>query len=461
MGEVLQIVNANGLPFHRRPDGLYATGYGTSTKHDYNLDYGWKDQLGFMDFYRQYTRNALATAAVEKTIAKTWQTMPALWESEKPADTPDEAAIAERFRDRNIWRSLMTADKRSMVGAYAAAIVIVRDGLPLDQPVGRLSSIDDLVSVIPAWEGQVEVADWDTDPRSETYAEPKMFRFQEFEPQRQHGRPNRFTNIHPSRVIIWSDDGTVNCRSDLEPGFNDLVDSEKLKGAGAEGFWKSSRGSPMVTAPQGVSAQDVRQMMGAATNTEAMDKVNEQVDAWNAGFDKALMMGGFNVEPLTITLPQPKEFWEVSVQAFAASMSIPFKILVGNITGERSSTEDAREWAQTCMSRRENMCIPAIREFVRRLVEWGALPEKDWVVGWESLLDATPDELLDRGVKMATIQKGLTELIYLPDEIRETTGFAPSDEIEGWDEYVAEQEEKAAQALEDAQASMVEESPEQ
>lgn len=449
------LVNAS-TAIRERLQKAFPWAYGTSTKHDYYTDYGWKRDLEFRDFYQAYLRNSLASAAIDKTIGKTWETLPAIWESEKPSDTPDEVAIANRFRERNIWQGLMNADRRGMVGAYSAAIIIVRDGLELSAPVGRLSSIDDLVNIIPAWEGQLQVSEWDTDPRSDTYAEPLMFQFSEFEPGRTYGKPQQFTNIHPSRVLIWSEDGTVNGRSDLEPGFNDLIDMEKIKGAGGEGFWKSSRGAPIISAPQGMSPADARQMMGATTNADALDKINEQVDDFQSGFDKALMLGGFEVSPLTITLPQPKEFFEVSVQAFAASMGIPFKILVGNITGERSSTEDAREWAKTCMSRRENIVLPALNAMIRRFVEWGMLADKDWVIGWDSLLDATPDELLDRGVKMATIQSSFgEELVYLPNEVRETTGFAPKDEIEGWDEYLAEREEKAAQALEDAQASMV------
>ena len=184
---------------------------------------------------------------------------------------------------------------------------------------------------------------------------------------------------------------------------------------------------------------DARAMMGAHSNSEALDKINEQVDDFQGGFDKALMLGGFKVSPMTITLPQPKEFFEVNAQSFAASMQIPYKVLVGNITGERASTEDAREWARTCMSRRVNLAIPQIEDFVRRLVAWGALPKGEWTVGWPSLLDATPDELLDRAGKMSTINnQNQNELVFLPDEIRETAGFAPGADVDGWDEYAAE-----------------------
>ena len=460
MGEVLRIVNADGLPYRKRADGIYAAGgIGTSDKHSYAKDFGWKELPEFADFWQCYNRNSLANAVVDKTITKTWETIPELWESEKPADTPTEQVIAKQFKLKNIWRSMMQADLRSMVGAYSGAILIVRDGLTLDQPVGRLKSIEDLVNVIPAWEVQLTVAEWDTDPRSETYAEPLMFQFSEFQLENRQSKPSKFTRIHPSRVLIWSDDGTVNCRSDLEPCFNDLIDAEKIRGAGGEGFWKSSRGALIISAPNGMSYQDVARAMGGGTPEEVKEKLDGKVDDFVSGFDKQAMFGGMDAEVMNIALPQPKEFWEICVQSIAATYGMPFKELIGNVTGERASTEDARGWAQKCMSRRENRAIPAINEMVRRLVEWGALPDKDWVIGWKSLLEASPDEAMARAVQMAEINaKNQSEPMFMDDEIREAAGYAAKDEVDGWSEFIAERDsraqERADAEMEAALASM-------
>lgn len=427
-----------------------------NTKHDYAKDYGWPEELCFEQLHRMYCRSGIAAAGVDKTIAKTWQTMPALWESETPAESSAEKAIAKHFAKRKIWRALMDADRRSMVGCYAGAIILLRDGQRLDQPVTRVPrGIENLVGIIPAWEGQLTVAEWDNVETSETYGEPLFFQFNEAAVGDAQVTGKSQIRIHRDRILIVSDDGTLNCRSALEPGFNDLSDAEKIRGAGGEGFWKSARGAPIIEAPQGVTLDDMMRGMGAATADEVKDKLNDKVDDFQAGFDKALMIGGFQAKPMTITLPQPKQFWEPCVQGFAASLSIPFKILVGNITGERASTEDAQEWAQTCMSRRDNRVLPMMQDFIDRLVAWGVLDKKDWVIGWDSLTDATPDQKLDRAAKMSAInaQSG-AEPVFLPDEIREEAGYASSDEIEGWDEFMAEREERAREA-DDAQTERV------
>jgi hypothetical protein len=438
---------------------LFPWAYGFSTKHDYAKDYGWPEQLCFDQLHRMYSRSGLAAAAVDKTIGKTWQTMPALWESEEPAESTAEEEIRKHFARRKIWRSFMDADRRSMVGEYAGAIILVRDGKQLDQPVERVAKgIENVVGVIPAWQGQLTVAEWDTIQTSETYGEPLFFQFDEqaLGSTQTTATGKSQIRIHRDRILIWSDDGTLNCRSALEPGYNDVSDAEKIKGAGGEGFWKSARGAPIVEAKDGQDIKTVMQSMGFNTADEAKKALDERVDDFQSGFDKFLMIGGFQAKPMQITLPQPKEFWEPCVQSFAASMSIPFKVLVGNITGERASTEDAQEWAQTNMSRRENRVLPVLYEFIERLVAWGVLEKKDWTIGWDSLLEDSPDDKLGRAKIMSEINQTLgAEPAFLPDEIRETAGFKPSDEVEGWDEFLAEREERARQEAEDAATEAV------
>lgn len=435
-----------------RTQRLAPWGYNSSTKHDYAKDYGWPDELSFEQLHRMYSRSGIATAAIDKTISKTWQTMPALWESEKPGQSKSESDIRKHFARRKIWRALMDADRRSMVGCYSGAIILLRDNKKLEEPVDRVAKgIESVAGIIPAWEGQITVAEWDQDQLSETYGEPLFYQFDEqMVGDSTSAAVKTSVRIHRDRMLIWSDDGTINCRSALEPGFNDLTDAEKIKGAGGEGFWKSSRGAPIIEAPKGLTPADVQRGMGVQTGAEVIDKLNEQVDDFQSGYDKALMLGGFTVSTLNTPLPQPKEFWETCVQGFAASMSIPFKVLIGNVTGERASTEDAAEWAQTNMSRRENRVLPILYDFIERLVAWGVLERKDWTIGWDSLTDASPTEKMSLAAQMADINQKLgAEPSFLPDEIRETAGFAPSDEVEGFDEFLAERAERARLAAED------------
>src|SRR5690606_11050298 len=137
-----------------------------------------------------------------------------------------------------------------------------RDDLAFDQPVGLVpGGLDGLAGAIPVWESQLEVVEWNADPRSEDYGTPRFYQFTESALGGESRSPRQF-RVHPDRVLIWSDSGTVNGRSALEPGYNDLLDAEKVKGAGGEGFWKTSRGAPIITAAEGMNPADVAQAMG-------------------------------------------------------------------------------------------------------------------------------------------------------------------------------------------------------
>jgi len=414
----------------RRIEAMFPRFFVGSTKHDHYADFGWPDQLTFEHLYRMYRRNGLATAGVDKTILKTWQTNPELWETDQAAESGVEQEIRERFADLRIWQHFAEADRRSMVGKYAGVILRFRDDQAFDKPVTMVpGGLEGLAGVIPVWESQLEVADWDGRHDSETYGEPLFYQFNESGLGGETKSPRQF-RVHPDRVLIWSDDGSVNCRSALEPGYNDLIDAEKVKGAGGEGFWKTSRGAPMIEASPEMTPQQVAQAMGV-DQAELIDAINEQIQSFQAGFDKGLMLGGMTAKPLQITLPVPEHFFAVPVQSFAASLGIPVKILLGSQTGERASTEDANEWAQTCMSRRNTRNVPLIREFVNRLERFGILPEKDWHVEWPSLLDPTPDQQMQRAKDMAEINaKFPNEWVFLPEEIRGAVDMDPLTDAE-------------------------------
>jgi hypothetical protein len=97
-------------------------------------------------------------------------------------------------------------------------------------------------------------------------------------------------------------------------------------------------------------------------------------------------------------------------------------------SGERASTEDAREWAQTIMSRREGETIPNIMDIVRRFVAWGILPERDWRVQWADLTAPTLAEKLEIVDIMAKVNQAMQatgDAVFTDDEMREVAGYDP------------------------------------
>ncbi|ASP79652.1 hypothetical protein ACVMB3_002851 [Sinorhizobium meliloti] len=434
----------------RRLDAMFP-GYFASAKHNHYKDFGYPETLSFQQLYGMYTRNGIAQAGVNKTVLKTWQDNPFLLEKERDGseagqsdETTLEKQIRQRFDDLRLWPKLSEADGMSLVGAYSGVILRFADSKLFEEPVDRVpGGLDGLVEIIPAWEGQLTVSQWDTDERSESYGQPKMFQFNESAVDSKQ-QPRSFV-VHPDRVIIWSKNGTVHGKSILEPGYNDLLTLEKVSGAGGEGFWKNAKSAPVLEVDPEAKLTEMARMMGVPLE-ELVDKMNDQVEDWQKGFDKLLMVQGMEAKTLGITLPSPEHFFAIALQSFAASINMPVKILVGMQTGERASKEDADEWALTNMSRRNNYVIPNIRTLVQRLERVGILPERDWFVDWTDLTESSMSEKIERASKMAdTNQKmGGDVYVFTDDEIRAVVGYEPLKDSEKYRNEPTDEETEGA-----------------
>jgi hypothetical protein len=444
----------------RRLENLFPGYFQPSAKHNHFKDFGWPDTLEFNHLYKMFLRNGIARAGIEKTVGKTWQDFPFLLEVERDGsekgtkkETPLEKDIRLRFDDLRLWQHLAEADRRSLVGNYAGVILRLADSKRFQEPVDTVpGGLEGLVELIPAWEGQLTVAEWDTDEMSETYGQPKMFQFNEAEVSNKTNDTNKTRSfmIHPDRVLIWSRDGTIHGTSLLEPGYNDLVDLEKIKGSGGEGFWKNAKSAPVLEVDKEAKVAEMAKAMGVEPGKLA-DAMNDQVEDWQKGFDQLLMVQGMQAKTLGITLPSPEHFWAAPLQSFAASIGIPLKILVGSQTGERASTEDASEWAQTIMSRRASSVVPNIMALVRRLEDFNILPnDKDWFVDWSDLTEASMGEKVDRANKMADTNQKMKdsgEIVFTHEEIRAAVDLEPLSDEEKFRDDDAPEDETAALGL--------------
>ena len=430
----------------RRLDVMFP-GFFQGYKHNHYRDFGYPETLAFQSFYDMYTRNGLARAGIEKTTLKTWQDFPYLREKEEADDeTSLEGEIRQRFSDLRLWQRLVEADRRSLVGAYGGAILRLADSKPFREPVDSVpGGLDGLVEIIPAWEGQLEVSEWDMDETSPDYGKPKMFRFNEAQVGTLKTQPRAF-ELHPDRVVVWSRDGTVHCRSFLEPGYNDLMTLEKISGAGGEGFWKNAKSAPVLEADPAVNLGAMAKGMGVP-ESELADAMDAQVADWQKGFDQLLFLQGIKASTLQVTLPSPEHFYAVALQSFAASIGMPSKILVGMQTGERASTEDAREWAQTNMARRHTSVIPNVMEVINRLERFGIIPQRDWFLDWPDLTESSADEKIDRAYKMADTNAKMQssgEVIFTGDEIRAAVDLEPLSDA---DRFLDEDEDDVEAAM--------------
>lgn len=393
-------------------------GYFEGAKHDHYADFGFPTDVSLPLLRQMYARNGMLRSAVSKTIKKTWETAPMIIESEEAADSPLEKEIESWFKLNRFWQKLAAADRMSLYGGFSGVVLRYADDKALGNPVESVrGGLEGLVNLVPVWAGDITVDQLGEDGEPETYLVKGVTQVGSKETSQ--------VKVHRDRLMIWSEDGTMDPTPQAVAGYNDLMTMEKIAGAGGEGFWKNAKSSPVLQVDKDLSVKKLAEAMGVEPS-EVADTMDEKIGDWQKGFDQMLLLQGIKAETLGVTLPQPEQFYNVALQSFAASWDIPQKILVGSQTGERASTEDAREWALTNQARRTDVAIPQISEFTRRLVEVGVLGEKDWGLDWAPLTDSSEDQKLGRAKTMSEINKSAEptgELVYTVEEIRVASGY--------------------------------------
>lgn len=407
-----------------------------SPKHDHYADFGWPEVVTFPMLKNMWERNPLGRAAVEAYIEKIWEDDPELFEAEEAHDpTDNELAFKRWAEDIRFWSKLAEADRRGLVGDYSAVILQVADNLDWNRPMGKVRGLQDVWNVIPVWEDELTVAEWDLDQQSRRYGEPLMYSYQE--KQRDEARnqaPVRSVQIHHSRVVIWSSTGDLEGRSILRPGYNSMLDVEKVMGGGAEGFWKNARSSLTLNLDANADLAKLARALGVDA-TGLPDKLNEIADDFSKGFDKALITQGMEATPISVTMPQPEEFQDGPMKMFAASVRIPIRVLIGNVTGERASTEDEKSWAKRCNGLRNRGRKPLIKVILNRLEACGALQAgTDWFIEWPDLTEGTTTEKMEVAFKLSEINNkaiGTGEPVpFSANEIREAAGYDVEEELD-------------------------------
>ncbi len=433
--------------------GLFG-GYFTNTKHqNYYNDYGYPESLTFENYYQMYDRFGIANAIVKRPVERVWLDYPSLQEIQpedrngKP-ETQLEELVRRKFEDLQFWTRLKEADEYSRVGDYSGIIFRFADNKLFHEPAGRVpGGLDGLVEVIPVFEGQLRVSAWDTDMKSPTYGKPKMYNFNEAEIPQEGMNDYKFRafEVHPSRVHIWSKTGSVHHESCLKAPFNDLVTMEKIIGAGGEGFWKNAKDSLILNMDKDASPERLAAMLGVDTTEEIGDALDEVVKDWQEGFDQVLALQGMDSKFRNVSLPDPEKFFLNALNSACAAANIPAKVLIGSQSGERASTEDSKEWNQTCQARRVNYVKPNVHRIIRHFELVGILPNRDWCIDWTDLTESSLEEKITRAVQMADVNNklmGTGERVFTGDEIREVIGYEPLTEDSGFEDVEPEDEEE-------------------
>lgn len=409
-------------------------------------EFGYPKELNFSHFYNMYERNAIASASVDRLIDGCWEDYPEVFEGDEQKDaegvTQWDKTIAKILKK---WFPVIKeADKRGVIGSYSAILIQVRDSKdwhdPIDSNALKHAKESGLVRFIPVWEAQLDVSDWDTNINSEDYGYPKMYRYISLPVGKATNAPAREIKVHPDRVIILCEravDGLLtNGYSMLKKGYNDALDLEKVSGGAAEGFLKNASRQLNFNFSKEVDLSDIAKLYNVEIDQLA-NAMDEQVKKLNQSTDSSVIMQDGNVSVLSVAPADPSSSFNTSLSKFASSIPIPVKVLIGQITGERASTEDNKDWAKTRMSRRNGFLTSVIESLIERLWRISIIdPPKGEVitVSWSDLLAPSYAEKLDNANKLADVATKTTNALGVPvikaNEIRAAAELPTLSEFE-------------------------------
>jgi uncharacterized protein len=420
-------------------------------------EFGYPDNLSFNDYYKLYKRNGAARGFVERLSDICWMDYPKFIDGDiREQDTKLtawEKIVTDLFNDK-LWPSIIEADKRGIVGRYAGLIIQLRDGKKWDEPVdvnvmNRLNPVDAIVKIIPAWEEQLTACEWNNDESDENYGQVTMYQFNETSIGNNSGKPNLSRRIHPDRVIILNETSVINSiddgESQLEVGYNDLIDMMKYSGGSAEGFLKNASRQVHVNYDADTDMNELERELRRRGFEQPADALNKQIALLNSGTDSALITSGATANILSVSPADPSSGWTVSANSFAASVRMPFTIIFGQQTGRLASDEDKTDYAKRGMSRRNGFLTALIKNLINHLIKLRVIePLKNGVLTlkWSDLLAPSQADRIEVMLKMSDVnvkaQQSMGIPVFTPNEIREAGGYEPDPDLEDIDIEEAE-----------------------
>lgn len=428
-----------------RGRALYASGGVSSNTKRTNLydEFGYPTRLAFRNYYDTYERNAVAHSAVHRLLDDCWQDKPTIIDGDESKENKEttqwEANVTKLLKKH--WPRIKDADRRNMVGRYSALLIQLRDNKEWSEQAdySEIKKLKDkaLVNLIPLWEPQITVAEWDNDITSETYGQPTMFNFDERPVgENELQGPANQKLIHPSRVIILcegADDGNMFAGIPLlKAGFNKLLDIEKISGGSAEGFLKNASRQIAVEFDAATEMNNIAQAAVTAGYKDLGEAMTDKINKLNRGTDSAAVMQAGKMNVLSVAAADPTPSWEVAVREFLTTIRIPFSEFLGTQTGVLAGDKDGAAYGKRLNGRRWGFLTQYVTELIERLWKLGVIEPPtsgEVTLAWSDMLAPSESDKINNMLKMADVatrtQQAFGVSAISPNEIRAVGELEP------------------------------------
>lgn len=241
---------------------------------------------------------------------------------------------------------------------------------PSDRPASKKDR--KLIYLRPFDESLVQIVQYEANLSNPRFGQPVMYRVTLNDPREQHsgiGLPLATVRVHWSRVIHITDAcGSMDIFHPprLRPVLNAVLDVRKVRGAAAEGYYKSCfTGLQFSTHPQ--LGGDV--LVDVPATRRAVEDYQNTLQRFLIG------MGG-QWSTLAPTVVDPTPHVNIQIEAICIQLGCPVRVFRGSERGELASSQDDSSWNDRVRERQLNTITPKIIiPFVDRLIQMGVLPE--------------------------------------------------------------------------------------
>jgi hypothetical protein len=366
---VNQIMNRIGL--------TRALGLSFDGKRDYYGAFGYPTEINLQMIMDMYIRNGIAKRIVDAKPEATWGRPPRIY-------LPDQDVWTTQFYklawDLDLWSNLKKLDVLASLGRYAIMVIGTNRGaLHMPLPSGGAGSLK--ITYLQSYgETQVQIKEWDQDPFSPRFGQPKLYTISNQNTVRQLNptgvidpdtRPQGSSfDVHWQHVIHVAKNGLTNDIygiPDYVPIWNYLEDLQKVMGASAESYWRN--------AFPGIHA-NVDKDMDLDEEDEA--NLSAEFDEFQHDMRRIMRTRGVAVKGIDVKIADPKSSFDVLVTALSGSTGTPKRILLGSEAGQLASSQDKASWAERIEEYRENYAEPRlVWPFVSWAMQYKLVPVPD------------------------------------------------------------------------------------
>lgn len=410
-------------------------------RHRIDAECGYPKFITPIMYRYMYDRDDVARRVNDIYPNESWSVDPDVYEDEdEETDTPFEKSWKELCDDHNLMSLLFRFDKCCGIGHYGSLLIGLEGEGDLEKPIdepellagikGSIGKKQRKITYLRPFDEYLSfIQEYEADPNHPRYGQPKVYNLVFVDMTIDAGgaavgtRVNR--RVHWSRIIHAADNmmtSMVFGIPRMQSVFNRLLDLRKLKGGGAEMFWKG--------AFPGLSFEVDPKFM--ADNPDFnKDELREDVDKYFSGLQRGLFLQGITAKTLAPSISDnPDKYVKIQMEAISSNLEMPLRVFMGSEEGRLSSSQDMQTWNRRLGRHCRLYTSPVIiRNSIDRFVAIGAMVPtqggKRYFVEWPDLDAPTDEDKANLSLKwtQAMSQYVATGMIHLIEPMDFMTGI--------------------------------------